>query len=258
MTNLLKNNMLIWITVFTLVGGIIGGSVLAAGNYEADGAKQLEDYTLEDMLTYAIEDEYLARAEYEAIMEKYGKQRPFSNIIKAEENHIEELLPLFAKYDIKVPEDTAGEHVVIPDSVEEALKLGVQAEIDNIAMYEMFIEKDIPEDVRSIFMDMQKASNNHLEAFNRGVTRGQKQRQNLATNYGKGYGQGLGAREQGTGGGQGLGKSQGKGQGLGRLENNGTGRFNNSKDDCDCENCENEEISEGMRWFKNNEHNFGE
>jgi len=248
MTKLLKNNMLIWVTVLTLVGGIIGGSVLAAGEHGADGAKQLEDYTLEDMLTYAIEDEYLARAEYEAIMEKYGEQRPFSNIIKAEENHIEELLPLFTKYDIEVPEDTAKEHVIIPDSVEEALEIGVQAEIDNIAMYEMFLEKDIPEDVRAIFMDLQKASNKHLAAFDRGVTRGQKQGQNSASYYGQGYGRGQGAGKD---------QSTGRGQGIGRLENNGTGKFDNSKDDCDCENCENEEISEGMRWFKNNEQNFG-
>ena len=37
------------------------------------------------MLTYAIQDEYLAHAEYDYILKNFGDQRPASNIIKAEE-----------------------------------------------------------------------------------------------------------------------------------------------------------------------------
>jgi hypothetical protein len=33
--------------------------------------------TLEKMLRYAVEDEYLARVEYTAIMDTYGTIRPF-------------------------------------------------------------------------------------------------------------------------------------------------------------------------------------
>ena len=65
-------------------------------------------YTVEEMLTYAIQDEYLARAEYKVIMDAYGEQRPFINIMKAEGGHIELLLPLFTAYQITVPEDTVA------------------------------------------------------------------------------------------------------------------------------------------------------
>ena len=40
------------------------------------------------MLGYAIQDEYLARAEYYMIMDKFGKIKPFSNIVEAGEYHI--------------------------------------------------------------------------------------------------------------------------------------------------------------------------
>jgi len=250
MTKLIKNNIFIWLTVLVVIGGIVSGSVLATGGYGADEAKKLEDYTLEDMLTYAIEDEYLARAEYEAIMKEYGEQKPFSNIIKAEKNHIEELMPLFNTYNIVISENDAKEHVVVPASIEEALAIGVQAEIDNIAMYEMFLEQDIPQDVRDIFTNLKKASEKHLAAFERGVERGQNQGQNYGFQYGK---------KQGA---QGVSK----GQGAGREVSNNQGRYNkgqgqgrnnkaNEEDECDCEDCE--EMSKGIKSFKNNEQNFG-
>src|SRR6056297_1714817 len=87
----------IWILILTMIAVLLIGTIgaLASDNYGALGAKQDEDYTLEEMLIYAIQDEYLARAEYELIMNEFGEQRPFSNIIRAEEYHIELLKPLF-------------------------------------------------------------------------------------------------------------------------------------------------------------------
>ena len=66
MTKLINKKTLVWITIFGLVGVLFGGSinVFAEGDYGAQGAKEVENYTLEDMLIYAIQDEYLARAEY--------------------------------------------------------------------------------------------------------------------------------------------------------------------------------------------------
>ena len=137
-------------------------------DFGAKGAFENGDFELEDMLQYAIQDEYLARQEYESIMEEYGEQRPFSNIIKAEETHIAELKGLYETYGIEIPEDTAIDHVVLPESLDVAFELGVQAEIDNIAMYEMFLEQDLPDDVRVVFIELRDASENHLAAFEKG------------------------------------------------------------------------------------------
>jgi len=173
MAKLINKKTLIWVTILGVVGVLFGGSVnvLAEGDYGAQGAKEVENYTLEDMLIYAIQDEYLARAEYELIMEEYGEQRPFSNIIEAEEYHIELLKPLFEKYNIEIPADTSEKHVVVAESLETAFKTGVQAEIDNIGMYEKFLEKDLTDDVKNVFEKLMRGSENHLTAFERGLKR---------------------------------------------------------------------------------------
>jgi hypothetical protein len=132
------------------------------------GAAADQDYTLEDMLNYAIEDEYLAKAEYEKIMAEFDVTRPFSNIMKAETQHISALLPLFEKYDIAVPANTASEHLIIPDTLAEIYSIGVEAEVANIAMYEKFLaDPDLPADVKAVFTALMNGSENHLKAFER-------------------------------------------------------------------------------------------
>jgi hypothetical protein len=158
-------------SVFTVLFLFGVFSIYAVENFGAEGAKNDNDLTLEDMLTYAIQDEYLARAEYYTIMDKFGNVRPFSNIVKAEETHISELIPLFQRYAYKVPADTAKEHTVIPDSIQRALITGVQAEVDNIAMYELFLKKNIPEEAAAVFKNLLKGSESHLKAFNNGLRR---------------------------------------------------------------------------------------
>ena len=134
-------------------------------DYGARGALNQSDLDLEVMLTYAIEDEYLAKAEYELIMDRYGKIRPFSNIVRSEVQHIRILVDLFNAHGFSVPEDTAKDHVVLPENLKSALETGVQAEIDNIAMYEAFLEQELPADVRDAFKRLKSASENHLRAF---------------------------------------------------------------------------------------------
>lgn len=128
-------------------------------------------YTLEEMITMAITDEYLARQEYEIILDAYGNINPFANIIQAEVSHIEELLPLFEAYDIPVPTDDSLDHTVLPNSLQEAYETGVQAEVNNIGMYESFLKQDLPEDVRQVFEELMAASVNHLQAFSRNASK---------------------------------------------------------------------------------------
>ena len=144
-------------------------AVESSDDFGAKGALGTAGLTIDNMLRYAIEDEYLARQEYESIMAAFGEQKPFSNIIKAEETHIEMLREIYDSYGYEIPADNAIDHVVLPESIEEALDLGVQAEIDNIAMYEMFLEQKLPDDIRAVFTELRDASQNHLAAFEKGV-----------------------------------------------------------------------------------------
>lgn len=125
-------------------------------------------YTVEEMLNYALQDEYLAQAEYQAIIDTYGEIKPFTNIVLAEQTHIDLLLPLFETYGYVVPENTAADSVVVPESITAAFATGIDAENANIAMYETFLAQDnLPDDVRAAFEYLVSASANHLAAFSK-------------------------------------------------------------------------------------------
>ena len=126
-------------------------------------------YSIEEMLTLAIKDEYLARQEYETILDIYGDIRPFTNIIQAEVNHIALLEPLLELYNVSIPKDTAIDSVVLPETLEATHEIGVQAEVNNIAMYQWFLEEELPDDIRDVFQRLKNASYSHLEAFSRNL-----------------------------------------------------------------------------------------
>ena len=163
-----------------IVGGTLavllfsGTGVMASEDEELYGAAAVsegETYIIEEMLVYAIQDEYMAEASYLAIMDAYGTVKPFTNIAKAEGTHISLLLPLFETYGLEVPENEAVEHIELPASLVESFEEGVAGEIKNIAIYEQFLQnEELPDDVRSVFERLMAASENHLAAFERGVT----------------------------------------------------------------------------------------
>jgi hypothetical protein len=145
----------------------VGNQVNTNTTYETPDATVTynETYTLDQMITMAITDEYLAHKEYEIILDAYGNINPFANIINAEVTHIEALLPLFEAYDIAVPVDNAANLVALPSTLQEAYETGVQAEVNNIGMYESFLKEDLPQDVRDVFEALMAASEKHLQSF---------------------------------------------------------------------------------------------
>jgi len=193
------------LTAGLLVVGLTTGTTAYAANTDTGAAGALSDseYTLEEMLVYAIEDEYLAQAEYDAIMETYGVQKPFSNIIKAEATHITLLSPLFEEYSAVIPKKDWDSLVVVPESLKAAYETGVEAEEKNIAMYENFLKENLPDDVREVFEKLMNASKKHLAAFQRQVDgnvrgNGNKNGSGRTNNSVGGNGQGNRSSSQGT------------------------------------------------------------
>lgn len=128
----------------------------------------VENISLEEALTIAIEDEYKARETYLSVLEKFGEVRPFSNILLAEENHISSLETLFNKYEITVPENNFKGTIEVADTLKEMCEIGVQAEIDNAKLYKEKLIPSVTEysDVTLVFENLMSASeNNHLKAF---------------------------------------------------------------------------------------------
>ncbi len=141
-------------------------SALSKDKYGTAGALADDSYRLEEMLTYAIQDEYLAQAKYTAIAEANNNANPFSNIAEAEATHINELLPLFEKNGIKVPVNDSSDRVTLPDSLAASYAMGIEGETQNISMYKRFLEEEVlPADVKAVFERLMAASEEHLQAF---------------------------------------------------------------------------------------------
>lgn len=143
------------------------GTVVYANEGDIGSTAAMDDevYTLEEMLRYALEDEMMAQAEYEAIMYAFDITRPFSNIAKAEIKHEEAVMTLYDLYDIDIPEIDVTSHIMLPDSITMVYEIGIEAEIKNIAMYNIFLEQDLDVEVIRVFEALRDASIKHLTAF---------------------------------------------------------------------------------------------
>lgn len=146
-------------------------SAFRQGDYGSMGALAASNLTVPQMLVYAMQDEYLAQARYDRIIQKFGNVRTFMRIKEAELRHITALQTLFQRYGIPLPQDQSQSYVTTPDSINDAYGAGVQGEINNIAMYDTFLAYPLPEDVGFVFTQLRNASQNHLAAFERGLAR---------------------------------------------------------------------------------------
>lgn len=162
-----KTWMITLLALLVVTSAFTFGLASASSGYGAAGAIAVTDseLTLGTMLTFALKDEYLARGEYQKTLEKFGQRRPFSNIVKAEGQHILWLVPLFEKYGVALPPDRGLELTQTPETFAAALLAGVDAEIDNIDMYQRFLSRELPSDVSPVFEHLLTGSRNHLAAF---------------------------------------------------------------------------------------------
>lgn len=119
-------------------------------------------------LREALDDEYKARATYQGVIDRFGPVRPFVNIIEAEERHANALLRLFERFGIEPPKDRWAGQVPAPSSLADACKAGVEAEIENAAMYARLLAQVSNARVRDVLTRLQQASQQrHLPAFRR-------------------------------------------------------------------------------------------
>jgi len=124
-------------------------------------------------LREALDDEYKARATYRKVIETFGPVRPFVNIVEAEDRHARALLALLARFGVEPPKDTWPERVRAPRTLEAACRAGVEAEIENEAMYERLLRQIGDPAARRVMRRLQQASRErHLPAFRRCLERG--------------------------------------------------------------------------------------
>jgi hypothetical protein len=121
-----------------------------------------------EALYMALDDEYKAWSVYEQVIADFGAVRPFASIQKAEENHIAALVTLFDRYGLEVPANEWPGNVPTFDTLGEACEAGVQAEIDNAALYDQLFSMVDNSDIVQVLTSLQQASETkHLPAFSR-------------------------------------------------------------------------------------------
>jgi hypothetical protein len=150
-----------------LAGATLVGTTPAVAAPLAIGLKA------EQALIAALEDEYKARATYYAVIARFGAVRPFTSIVKAEESHVSALKTLFYRYEVDVPVDDFAGKVQAPVTLAASCSLGVQAEIDNAALYDDLLAAVAGyDDIIAVFQNLRDASlYNHLPAFQRCAVR---------------------------------------------------------------------------------------
>ncbi len=122
---------------------------------------------LHQVLKIALDDEFHAYEAYISVIEKFGALTPFTNIVEAEQRHQKALIALFEAHEVPMIENRWVGAVQVPQSLEEAYVMGVNAEVANIQMYDTLLAYtgNYP-DVQDVFYRLQAASyNNHLPAF---------------------------------------------------------------------------------------------
>jgi hypothetical protein len=125
-------------------------------------------YSVAEMLTLAIEDEYSAKATYQALLVLFPQARIIENLLAAEQKHIDALVPLFETYNITIPLESTIPLTVAYGSIQEAALDIVAKEVSNITMYAHFLtQSDLPSDVEFLFTNLMNASIKHQAAGER-------------------------------------------------------------------------------------------
>lgn len=126
-------------------------------------------------LRTALKDERDAHATYQAILDRFGDVRPFSNIVHAEARHIAALLDLYKRYGIAVRDAPGEPHpAAASKDLRTLCQIALDAEIENTRLYDEALLPTVADypDIAAVLQRLRDASwNNHRPAFERCIHR---------------------------------------------------------------------------------------
>jgi hypothetical protein len=152
--------------VFALLAAIVGCN---KDNSPTGPSPVTVTSELRAALDRGIQDEYLAETTYQGVLNDFGQQQPFVNVLTAEQRHSAAIATLYASRGLVAPA-SAWTLATVPhySTVTAACSGAAGAERANIAMYDELLRLDLPNDVRQVFTNNRSASLlNHLPAFER-------------------------------------------------------------------------------------------
>ena len=144
-------------------GGNGGGNQTVPGT--GSGLTPLSD-SEKDALNKAILEEYGALNLYKEVINQIGDVAPFSQIVRAEQQHINALSRQATKYGVSIPANPGLVAKVTFTSLSDACKAGVSAEIADADLYDELKPEVSHTDILQVFNNLQNASlNSHLPSF---------------------------------------------------------------------------------------------
>ena len=119
-------------TLSAIIVAVTVGLMSPAAHAQRSGGTTTFDPVARQALITALngpEGEYAARAEYTAILAKFGTGvQPYANILEAEKKHVAALEQQCVKYGVPIPADPYLGKVTAPGTLLEAAEIGVVAE----------------------------------------------------------------------------------------------------------------------------------
>lgn len=160
------------LAVPALAQGPHGRCEMGGGASMSGSDDPLSDAGLE-ALGLALQDEYRAERLYHQVLERLGDVRPFANIVYAEQRHSAALERVYSRRGLVAPiSDQQGLGQELPgETLQEVCNAAVEAERDNVSLYDELLRRDLPADVVQVFEHLREASlERHLPAFERCAT----------------------------------------------------------------------------------------
>ncbi len=143
-----------WIGVLavalTLIVGIAATTGAAAAPLSPQSRQALIDSTTSELKALAF---------YQAVVRKFGDERPFVSWIRSGPERIDEnLKPLFSKYGVPMPAVLDPTKVAAPASFKDACRTAGQLEGERVALYEKFLKTVKEADIVAAFTEMRDAA----------------------------------------------------------------------------------------------------
>lgn len=144
-----------FITLLTLVFYIATFVPAAAAQtlYGAKAAKADSSATVEKMLTYALEQEHLIRAQADEAVKAFqskDRERLFARIRFSADKRIREISQVAKNHNVTV-EDKSAAYVKRCNTSNEAFVVLKELKKESLLMYQQFLTKDLPDDVKAVF-----------------------------------------------------------------------------------------------------------
>jgi hypothetical protein len=141
--------------------GGFGGSGIG-GNLSTNPLTTVEINALKQ----ALLEEYGALNTYNAVIDQFGAVYPFVQIVQSEQQHVNALLRLADRYGIIAPVNPGLTNLPGIETLTEACKIGVSAEIADADLYTQIMKVTTHTDVLRVYSNLQSASlNMHLTTF---------------------------------------------------------------------------------------------